>query len=164
MNMDFAWIPDPSKKPKGNVIACSFLMTRPMCSTRTHKQKANAPLEDQPQKTVMPMKDGEDKLRKKRTRRAGGESAMLDTAMGLGTPNGGSSRVAPASAKSKGVTVFLKPLGSCVMFGTPPYFYQFAQVHCGASRHTTCCDHVIATKDIPHSSYALLNIVLKTAC
>jgi hypothetical protein len=25
------------------------------------------------------------------------------------------------------VTVFLKPLGSCVIFGTLPYFYQFAQ-------------------------------------
>jgi hypothetical protein len=50
------------------------------------------------------------------------------------------------------------------MFGTLLYFHQFAQVHCGASRHTACCNHVVATEDIPHSSYALLSIVLKTAC
>jgi hypothetical protein len=31
---------------------------------------------------------------------------------------------------------FPKPLGSCVMFGTPLYFHQFAQVHCGPSGHT----------------------------
>jgi hypothetical protein len=63
------------------------------------------------------------------------------------------------------VTVFLEPLGSCVMFGTPLYFPPYLLKSTVAPLNIP---HVaimsLPLEDIPHSSYALLNIVLKTAC
>jgi hypothetical protein len=73
-------------------------------------------------------------------------------------------RTVCASASLAHVTVFPSPWAPVSCLGLCLSFTNLAQVHCGTSRHTACCIHVIATKDIPYSSYALLTIVLKTVC